>query len=239
MIADARVLAGEPTTAPLRLARVHATTAVDDVVVLSAPRVHAWWTRSRLDDLVEGAGFAAAGADPDGGRRLRRLRSLPDVVGPRMALLVVGLNPSEYAADAGVGYARPGNRFWPAALMAGVVTRDRDPWHALEAHGVGMTDLVKRATRQAAALEGHEHAHGLARVARLAAWLRPGAVCVVGLAGWRAAMDRAATPGWQRRRLGGVPTYLMPSTSGLNAHSSLEDLADHLRRAAGGPPERG
>ena len=32
------------------------------------------------------------------------------------------LNPSEHAADAGVGYVTPGNRFWPAALAAGLVT---------------------------------------------------------------------------------------------------------------------
>jgi TDG/mug DNA glycosylase family protein len=45
----------------------------------------------------------------------RRARTLPDTVGPGMRLLVCGLNPSLFAADAGVGYARPGNRFWPAA----------------------------------------------------------------------------------------------------------------------------
>ena len=66
-----------------------------------------------------------------------------------MRLLVVGLNPSLYSADVGVGYRRPGNRFWPAALGAGLVTRDRDPSHALRVHGVGMTDLVKRATSNA------------------------------------------------------------------------------------------
>ena len=63
-----------------------------------------------------------------------------------MRLLVCGLNPSIYSADAGVGYARPGNRFWPAAIAAGLVTEDRDPRHALSHHGVGITDLVKRAT---------------------------------------------------------------------------------------------
>ncbi len=50
------------------------------------------------------------------------------------------------SADAGVGFARPGNRYWPAALAAGLVTVDRDARHALVHHGIGMTDLVKRAT---------------------------------------------------------------------------------------------
>ena len=29
----------------------------------------------------------------------------------------------------------------------------------------------------------------------------------------------------------GAPVYVMPSSSGLNAHSSVADLADHLRAA--------
>ncbi len=50
---------------------------------------------------------------------------LPDTVGPGMRVLVVGLNPSVLSADAGVGFARPGNRFWPAALASGLVTAAR------------------------------------------------------------------------------------------------------------------
>ena len=89
-----------------------------------------------------------------------------------MRLLVCGLNPSVRAADAGVGLVTPGNRFWPAALAAGLVTRDRDPRHALLAHGVGMTDLVKRATPRAAELTRDEYRAGVERLGRLCAWLR-------------------------------------------------------------------
>jgi hypothetical protein len=35
----------------------------------------------------------------------------------------------------------------------------------------------------------------------------------------------------QDRTLGGVPVYVMPHTSGLNAHSRLDDLTAHLRAA--------
>ena len=44
-----------------------------------------------------------------------------------MRLLVCGLNPSVFSADVGIGFARNGNRYWPAALAAGIVTVDRDP----------------------------------------------------------------------------------------------------------------
>jgi len=148
-----------------------------------------------------------------------------------MRLLVCGLNPSIHAADAGVGFVTPGNRFWPAALAAGLVTRDRDPRHALEAHGIGMTDLVARATTRADELAPDEYRTGLARLDRLCRRWQPGAVCMVGLAGWRAAVDRKTVAGRQGRQLGGRPVYVMPSTSGLNAATSLEALTDHLRAA--------
>jgi TDG/mug DNA glycosylase family protein len=163
--------------------------------------------------------------------RARRARTLPDTVGPGMRLLVCGLNPSLYAADFGVGYARPGNSFWPAARAARIVEQDRDPVDALVHHGMGMTDLVKRATTGASGLTAAEYREGAARVERLVGWLRPGAVCFVGLAGWRAAVDRNAPPGEQAAGFGGVRAYVMPSTSGANAHARLDDLADHLRAA--------
>ena len=210
----------------MELAHRHWSLAPGDAVVLDLEVDPAW-----VEPLVTGAGFALESTD--GGRaHVRRLRSLPDTVGPGMRLLVCGLNPSGYSADAGVGYARPGNRFWPAALLAGVVTVPRDPVHALEAHGVGITDLVKRATVAAAELTVDEYRAGVARVERLVRWLRPGAVCFVGLSGWRAAVDRRAGPGPVPDGFGGVPAYVMPSTSGLNARVPPAELAGHIRAAA-------
>ena len=148
-----------------------------------------------------------------------------------MRMLVCGLNPSLNAADAGVGFARPGNRFWPAAIAAELVSVDRDPWHALRHHGVGFTDLVKRATVGAAELSTDEYRTGFARLERLAAWLEPRVVAFVGLAGWRAAVDRKAVAGPQARTVGGRPVYVMPSSSGLNARSTVDSLAEHLRAA--------
>ena len=112
------------------------------------------------------------------------------------------------------------------------MARDRDPDHALTAHGVGMTDIVKRTTRRADELDPDEYSQGLARLERLVSWLEPATVCFVGLAGWRTVVDRRAGAGWQEVTLGGRPVYLMPSTSGLNASSQLPDFVDHLTTAA-------
>jgi len=189
----------------------------------------------RLVDLVVGAGFEVRRAPSGGGRGplvviASRARTLADSVAPDLRLLVCGVNPSLYSADAGVGYARPGNRFWPAALATGVATVDRDPIAAL-AGGMGMTDFAKRATRTAAEVTRDEYLAGFARVTRLVEWLRPGAVCFVGLSGWRTVVDRHAVAGLQPSPIGGRPAYVMPSTSGLNARTPLADLVDHLEVA--------
>ena len=109
------------------------------------------------------------------------------------------------------------------------MSKDRDPRHAFRHHRVGMTDLVKRATPGAATLTRDEYRDGVARVERLAAWLRPRGVCFVGLTGWRAVRDRHATVGVQPAPFGGAAAYVMPNTSGVNAHASLGDFVEHLR----------
>jgi TDG/mug DNA glycosylase family protein len=202
-------------------------------------RFFSYWGPRRLRDVVEGAGFAIDSfADEDDWLRVEatRERTLPDTVGSGMRALVVGLNPSVYSADAGVGFARPGNRFWPAAIEAGLVSRPRDTQHALVHHHVGMTDLVKRATPRADALTPDEYRAGATRVERLVAWLQPRAVGVVGLTGWRHAIDRKAVAGWQPHRFGGRPVYVMPNTSGLNARVPLAELVRHLRSLLEPPP---
>ncbi len=199
-----------------------------------------YWEPEHLRRVVIGAGFDVESLTDDGEEWIdveaRRARTLPDIVGADMRMLCVGLNPSLYAADVGVGFARPGNRFWPAALAAGIVSRDRAPRHALEHHGVGFTDLVKRASVGAAELSRAELVAGLARVTALVEWLEPRVVCVLGITGYRTAVAaRDAQLGWQPVGIGGAATYVMPNPSGLNARAQVADLAGHLRTAVAGP----
>lgn len=199
-------------------------------------RLFAEWGTEALTDVHVGAGFDVHECTHDGGEWIvigaTRALTLPDYVGDGMRLLLCGLNPSVYSAERGVGFARPGNRFWPAALAAGVVTRDRDPRHALTEHGVGMTDLVKRATRRADELTGDEYRAGVARLARLVRRLEPQVVCFVGLSGYRAVADRHARAGPLDAGFEGSAAYLMPNPSGINAHVRAGELAAHLRAAA-------
>jgi len=208
---------------PIALAQIHWKTTPDDVVEWELP------TSPRVADVVAGAGFERL--DDHHGRRVR---TLADTVGPRMRMLVCGLNPSIISADVGFGFASPSNRFWPAAIEAGLVEKPRDPFDALTNGGVGMTDLVKRATKGTADLSPSEYREGAPRVERLVRWLKPPVVLFVGLEGWRTAIERTAQPGFQPGTFGGARAYVMPSTSGLNAHARLADLVAHMRTAAEG-----
>lgn len=212
-----------------------------------------FWDPAILAEVAEGAGFVAVRSrvEPVRSEEAARGRwtplhldatrglTLADTVAPGMRLLICGLNPSLHAAEVGVGYAGPGNRFWPALAEARLLPpgADRDPWRLLAEARIGMTDLVKRATPRADALIASEYRDGLGRVERVCALVAPEAVVLVGLAGWRAAGDRRAVAGWQERRLGPSALYVMPSTSGLNAGTSRATLVAHLRAAAAGPPD--
>lgn len=228
---DAIELDVGPSAIPLALADLHASLPVGAHVSLhfdtppTAPITPA--------QVVAGAGFEVRSDDVEPAPPVEAVRAdtLADTVTTGMRILFCGFNPSLHAARTGVPYAGPGNRFWPALLASELATRDRDPRHALEHHGVGMTDLVKRATPRAADLDRHELRDGLARVDALARWLRPALICIVGLGAWRQATSQQAESGRQTRTIGDRPVYLMPSTSGLNAATSLDVLVEHLLTA--------
>ena len=86
-----------------------------------------------------------------------RNRTIPDVLPPPGAplrVLFCGINPSLYSAATGWHFARPGNRFWPALHLSGFTPRRLDPAEQdlLAGFGLGITNLVARATAQASEL---------------------------------------------------------------------------------------
>ena len=52
--------------------------------------------------------------------------TVPDLVGPGLRLLFVGINPGLWTAATATHFAHPGNRFYPALRRAGVIERDID-----------------------------------------------------------------------------------------------------------------
>lgn len=202
-------------------------------------RQFAEWDLDTLLHTIEGAGFRLENTTmTEAGVTIRavRERMLPDVVENSMELLFCGLNPSLYAADRGIPFGRPGNRFWPSLAAAGFATSKRDPRELLERYHIGTTDLVKRATTRATELSRAEFVAGLQRLHRLCSWLQPRTLCVLGITGWRAAIGRpSATAGWQTERIGGVPVFVMGNPSGLNAHATRDTLSREICSALAGP----
>jgi len=207
-----------------------ANVAGANVEVTEVPRSYVVGSHIAGFEVVGNALYARTSADLPGFRLVRR-RTLADTVGPDMSMLVVGLNPSLRAADAGVGFVSPSNRFWKAAIEAGLISEPGNPRRALDVDGVGMTDLVKRATARASEIADAEFEQGLDRLDAMVGLLKPTVVCVVGITGWRAAIGEHVSAGPQGRTVGGRPVYLMPNPSGLNAHTNHKDLVDHFRRA--------
>jgi double-stranded uracil-DNA glycosylase len=142
-------------------------------------------------------------------------------------VLFCGINPGLYSAATGHHFARPGNRFWRTLHEAGFTERRLAPaeQRLLLARGLGLTNLVARATASAAELSARELAAGRRRLEAKVRRLRPRAVAVLGLGAYRHAF---ATPraevGLQPEPLAGAALWALPNPSGLNAHYQLADL---------------
>ena len=152
---------------------------------------------------------------------------------PSLRVLFSGINPGLYSAATGHHFARPGNRFWPALHLSGFTGRllRPDEQDELLALGLGITNVVARATARADELgPGELVAGGLALAAKVAA-LRPQRLAIVGVTAYRTAFGRPhAMVGPQAETIGGTPVWVLPNPSGLNAHWSLAALAEEFGR---------
>ena len=167
--------------------------------------------------------------------------TVPDLVGPGLRLLFVGINPGLWTAATGTHFAHPGNRFYPALLRAGVIRRAIDPAAGMDdderAHlidrGIGITNIAPRATARASELSRDELRAGARDlVGRIETW-RPAVVAIAGITAYRVGFDRPrAQTGRQAEPLGGAELWIVPNPSGLNAHETVTTLAAAYRRVA-------
>ena len=176
-------------------------------------------------------GLRAEAARVDGDE-LDRPAGTSDVLGPivepGLRVLFVGINPSLRSAEVGHHFARPGNRFWPALHDAGFTPRRLRPDEDAElpAHGVGVTNLACRPTRQAAEITREELREGPIALEQTVRRHQPRLVAIVGLTAYRTAFARpGATIGLQPDEIGGRPVWVLPNPSGLNAHYKPADFA--------------
>ena len=171
--------------------------------------------------------------------------AVPDLVGPGVRLLFVGINPGLWTAATQTHFAHPGNRFYPALRRAGIIDRDldrsagmtEDDRQYLVGRGLGITNLVNRATARADELGPAELRAGRIRLAELVGHHHPQVVAVAGITAYRTAFGRpSARGGEQADLLAGAALWVVPNPSGLNAHETLDSLAEAYAapaRAAG------
>jgi double-stranded uracil-DNA glycosylase len=165
-------------------------------------------------------------------------RTIPDLVGDHLRVLFSGINPSLYSAATGHHFARPGNRFWPALHRSGFTPRLLHPSEQSElpALGLGITNVVARASARADELSPAELIRGGETLASLAERWQPRFLAVLGVTAYRVAFGRPkAVMGPQDHEIGGVRIWVLPNPSGLNAAWQIERLAEEfgLLRVAG------
>jgi TDG/mug DNA glycosylase family protein len=149
-----------------------------------------------------------------------RGREVDDLVGPGLKLLFVGINPGLWTAAVRTHFAHPGNRFYPALALAGITgyemdrvggMSDADREYLIE-RGIGITNVVRRATARADELSPEELRLGGERLLAFVAEHRPAVVAIA------ETLETA-------ERWCGAGLWVVPNPSGLNAHETVATLA--------------
>lgn len=166
---------------------------------------------------------------------------VPDLIGPGLRLLFVGINPGLWTAATQTHFAHPVNRFYPALLAAGIIAEpispsagmteeDRD---RLRARGIGITNIVRRATARASELTDEELRAGGLELVETVRRTSPRVVAIAGITACRTAFGRrGAVLGRQLEPLEGAELWVVPNPSGLNAHETVASLAAAYADAA-------
>jgi len=150
------------------------------------------------------------------------------LIRPGLDVLFCGINPSLYSAAVQHHFARPGNRFWRTLHAAGFTDRVLLPSEQAEllASGIGLTNVVSRASASADELTREDYRRGCGSLRRKLLRYRPRIIAFLGLGAYRLASGQPqAAVGRQQDPFAGVLAWALPNPSGLNAHYSLAELA--------------
>ncbi|MFC8918766.1 G/U mismatch-specific DNA glycosylase [Streptomyces sp. NPDC057116] len=162
-----------------------------------------------------------------------RDRIVPDVIAGGLSVLFCGINPGLMSAATGHHFARPGNRFWPVLHRSGFTPRQLKPSEQDEllTYGLGITNVVARASARADELTAEEFREGGRLLALKVERLRPRWLAVAGVTAYRTAFDEPkARTGPRDRMMGDTRIWVLPNPSGLNAHWTLETMAEEFAR---------
>ncbi|HVT21601.1 MAG TPA: mismatch-specific DNA-glycosylase, partial [Mycobacteriales bacterium] len=139
--------------------------------------------------------------------------TIPDVGGPETQILLVGINPSLWSGWSGHHFARPGNRLWRTLHSAGLTPELLDPSDEarIRAAGLGITNLVARATARADELTDDEIRAGVEPLRGLVRRWKPGFVAFLGISTYRVAFAAPrAGVGEQPERFERARVWVLP-----------------------------
>jgi len=165
-------------------------------------------------------------------------KTVPDIIGLDLRVLFCGINPGLYTAAVGHHFARPGNRFWPALHSSGFTDRLLSPFEERELLelGLGITNVVARATASASELTKEDFVEGGRVLRAKVRRYRPRIIAILGVGAYRQAFAQPkAVIGEQAERIVNARVRVLPNPSGLNANYQLPDLVKlfrELRQAA-------
>jgi TDG/mug DNA glycosylase family protein len=162
-----------------------------------------------------------------------RQKTVKDIIRPRLHVLFIGINPGLYTAAIGHHFGRPGNRFWPALNLSGLLRHPLSPYESekLLESNIGITNIVSRATARADELSREELRRGAQILTRKILRYKPDHAAFLGLGLYRDAFDfPRARLGLQREKIGNTRLWVFPNPSGLNAHWQIPDYARMFRR---------
>ena len=164
-------------------------------------------------------------------------RTVPDLLGPDIRLLFVGINPGLWTAATQTHFCHPSNRFYQALRRAGLIDLDIDTDVGMTdaqraeflARGMGVTNLVSRATARASEIAAGELRDGGGRLLATIVTLHPTVVAIAGVTAYRTAFGQPdASLGRQEPDVSGAQIWVIPNPSGLNAHETIDSLARWL-----------
>ena len=163
----------------------------------------------------------------------------PDLVGPGLRLLFVGINPGLWTAATGDPLRPPRQPLLPGAAAG----RDHRPRHRPrrrdDRRPTGPTSSLAASAsptswpgprRGRPSCRAPSSPPAARRLERFVAEHRPVVVAVAGVTAYRDAFGRRdAATGRQPETLGGAVLWVVPNPSGLNAHETIDSLAAAYR----------
>lgn len=151
---------------------------------------------------------------------------VPSVIGPEVRLLFIGINPGIETARVRHHFAFKRNAFWPLLFDSGLTPVKVDPKddQSILKYGLGITNIVTRATPSSSDIRQKDIEYGLSRLEEVLSKVSPRVVAFVGIQSYKMTTgEKVVKHGLQAKDFHHCKAFVLPSTSPANASLSYND----------------